>query len=459
MDLSADFIKLIERTLPNEAQQLISAITGTEPAVSIRVNDAKVPATPPLGQPVPWCPLGFYLSERPQFTFDIDFQAGRYYVQDASSMFIWHVIKSLVKSPVAYLDLCAAPGGKTTAALSTLPQGSLVVANEVVPSRARILCDNVAKWGIPECLVTSSQPADLGRLKHCFDVIAADVPCSGEGMMRKDDEAVSQWTPALVDQCAARQRTIIADVWQALKPGGLLIYSTCTYNRSENEDMIEWIAAEFGATSLPVPVLDEWNITPAVDSALHAYRFLPHRTRGEGLFMAVLQKPDDQPCKPLQSKKAKPASKTAQAAQVCNWLTRHDHYAFTEVGDTIVATPQPLVPLLALMQASRLNVLLSGIQVATLKGKNLIPHWALAHSTALNREAFNIAEVDYPTAIHFLQGLAVSIDAPRGYVLLTHRGTPVGWVNNLGNRANNLLPKPLRIISQHIPDEPPQLLS
>ena len=459
MDLSADFIKLIERTLPHEAQQFISAITGTEPTVSIRVNDTKTLATPPLGQPVPWCPLGFYLPQRPQFTFDIDFQAGRYYVQDASSMFIWHVIKNLVKSPVTYLDLCAAPGGKTTAALSALPQGSLVVANEVVPSRARVLCDNVAKWGMPNCLVTSSQPADLGHLKHCFDVIAADVPCSGEGMMRKDDEAVSQWTPALVEQCAARQRTIIADVWQALKPGGLLIYSTCTYNRSENEEMIEWIAAQYGATSLPVPVLDEWNITPAIDSSLHAYRFLPHRTRGEGLFMAVLQKLDDQPCKPLQVKKAKPITKAAQAAQVRNWLTCPSDYAFTEAGDSIVATPLTLLPLLSLMQASRFNVLLSGIQVATMKGKNLVPHWALAHSTALHREAFSSAEVDYLTAINFLQGNAVQIEAPRGYVLLTHRGTPVGWVNNLGNRANNLLPKPLRIISQHIPDAPPQLLT
>ncbi len=460
MDLSADFIKLIQHTLPNEAAHLIDAITRTEPSVAIRLNDAKTQATPPDGHTVPWCPLGFYLNQRPQFTFDIDFQAGRYYVQDASSMFIWHVIKSLVKTPVAYLDLCAAPGGKTTAALSALPQGSLVVANEVVPSRARILCDNVAKWGAPNCLVTSSQPATLGNLKHCFDVIAADVPCSGEGMMRKDDEAVSQWTPALVEQCAARQRTIIADVWPALKPGGLLIYSTCTYNRSENEEMLEWIAAEFGATSVPVPVQDDWNITPAIDSTMHAYRFLPHRTRGEGLFMAVLQKPDDHPCKPLQVKKGKTSVKTATAAsQVRQWLIHPDEYAYTEVGDTIVATPLTLVPLLQLMQASRVNVLLSGIQLASFKGKNLVPHWALAHSTALKRDAFSTAEVDYHTATSFLMGNAVQINAPRGYVLLTHRATPLGWVNNLGNRANNLLPKPLRILSQHIPDVPPHLLA
>ncbi len=460
MDLSADFIKLIQHTLPNEDRDLIDAITGTEPPASIRVNDAKTQAAPSDGQPVPWCPLGFHLSQRPQFTFDIDFQAGRYYVQDASSMFIWHVIKSLVNSPVAYLDLCAAPGGKTTAALSALPQGSFVVANEVVPSRARVLCDNVAKWGAPNCLVTSCNPVTLGRLKHHFDVIAADVPCSGEGMMRKDDEAVSQWTPALVKQCAARQRTIIADVWQALKPGGLLIYSTCTYNRSENEEMIEWIAAEFGATSVPVPVQDDWNITPAIDSTMHAYRFLPHRTRGEGLFMAVLQKPDDQPCKTMQIKKGRTPFKTSAAAsQVRQWLIQPADYVYSDVDDTTIATPQSLLPLVQLMQASKVNVLLSGVQLATFKGKNLVPHWALAHSTALNRNAFSTAEVDYLTAIHFLQGLAVSINAPRGYVLLTHRGTPIGWVNNLGNRANNLLPKPLRILSQHIPDVPPHLLT
>ena len=459
MDLSADFIKMLQHTLPHEAQELVLAITGTEPSVSIRVNDTKTHASPNGAQQVPWCPLGFYLVNRPQFTFDMGFQAGHYYVQDASSMFLWHVIKEVVKKPVTYLDLCAAPGGKTTTALSALPQGSLVVANEIVPSRARTLCDNVAKWGASNCLVTSNEPAALGRLKHCFDVIATDVPCSGEGMMRKDDEAVSQWSPALVEQCAARQRTIIADVWQALKPGGLLIYSTCTYNRSENEEMIEWIASEFGAASVKIPILDEWNITPAIGSAMHAYRFLPHRTRGEGLFMAVLQKPDDQPCTPLQVKKAKPATKVVQAAQVRTWLTCPDDFAFSEVGDNIVATPQSLAPLLSLMQASRLHVLLSGIQVATTKGKNLIPHWALAHSTALNRNAFATYEVDYRTAISFLQGNAMQIDAPRGYVLLTHDDMPVGWVNNLGNRANNLLPKPLRILSQYIPADPPHLLT
>ena len=189
-------------------------------------------------------------------------------------MFIAHVIKQFIHEPVRYLDLCAAPGGKTTAALQALPQGSLVVANEIVPPRARVLADNVIRWGNPYCVVTSNAPAQVGKLTHFFDVIAADVPCSGEGMMRKDDEAVAQWSPALVEQCAQRQREILTDVWPALRHGGLLIYSTCTYNRQENEEMADFIVKELGATSLEVPIEPNWNIHPAIGSDCHCYRFM-----------------------------------------------------------------------------------------------------------------------------------------------------------------------------------------
>ena len=185
--------------LPDECDALLEAITTTDPSVAIRVNDGRgISLSGDAVGRVPWCTTGRYLKERMPFTFDVDFQTGQYYVQDASSMFIHHVIKHLVKEPVRYLDLCAAPGGKTTTAISALPADSMVVANEIMPARARVLYENIVKWGSPRCIVTNNAPHDLGKLHHFFDVVATDVPCSGEGMMRKDEEARNQWTPALV---------------------------------------------------------------------------------------------------------------------------------------------------------------------------------------------------------------------------------------------------------------------
>ena len=250
-----------------QAADLLRALEHSEPSVSVRVNERRGAQVPAGADRVPWCPQGFYCVDRPAFTFDVDHHAGMYYVQDASSMFIAHVIRNLVDAPVRYLDLCAAPGGKTTAAVQALPEDSLVVANEYVAGRARVLADNVMRWGSDNVVVTNAAPAALGRLTHHFDVVAADVPCSGEGMMRKDDEAVAQWSPALVEQCAARQRSILDDVWPALRPGGLMIYSTCTFNLAENEQMVNYLIEHFGAEPVAVPIQDEWHIAPAIDSS------------------------------------------------------------------------------------------------------------------------------------------------------------------------------------------------
>lgn len=208
-------------------------------------------------------------------------------------MFLGEVIRQWIHQPVRYLDLCAAPGGKTTHALSLLPQGSLVVGNEYVRTRAAILAENVTKWGAPFSVVTNNSAADWGAYTHFFDVVATDVPCSGEGMFRKDSEAIAEWSPAAVTACAARQRDILSDVWNALRPGGLLIYSTCTYNIEENEAMIAFLVEQYGAEPLPVIIQPEWGISSALQGDMPVYRFMPHRTKGEGLFMALLRKPDD----------------------------------------------------------------------------------------------------------------------------------------------------------------------
>ena len=454
MNLPEAFIEQLRGLLPDEWDALAGAITSSEPSVAVRVNSARGVGVPEGARRVPWCDQGFYLEDRPAFTFDTDWHAGRYYVQDASSMFIAHVIRHFIHEPVRYLDLCAAPGGKTTAAIQALPQRSLVVANEIVPPRARVLADNVIRWGNPRCVVTSNAPAHLGKFEDFFDVIAADVPCSGEGMMRKDDEAVAQWSPALVEQCSQRQREILTDVWTALRPGGLLIYSTCTYNRQENEEIADFIVNELGATSLEVPVEPDWNIHPAIGSECHGYRFMPHRVDGEGLFMAVFRKDGNSPRQDVRIKE-KSSKKADEMGK--NWLSCPEDYTIDQQGDLSIAVPQDIRREVTALRTS-LNVLHAGVEVATVMGRKTVPHHALAMSTARSSEAFPVSEVDYATALRYLRGESITLDGPRGYVLVAHEGAVLGFANNLGNRANNLYPKPQRILSTHLPTEKPTVI-
>ena len=454
MKLPDEFIEQLQALLSDEWQALAEAITSSEPSVAVRVNEARGVGLPDDVRHVPWCPQGFYLDDRPAFTFDPDWHAGRYYVQDASSMFMTHVIRSLIQEPVRYLDLCAAPGGKTTAAIQALPQQSLVVANEIVPPRARVLADNVIRWGNPRCVVTSNAPSHYGKLDAFFDVIATDVPCSGEGMMRKDDEAVAQWSPALVEQCAQRQREILADVWPALRPGGLLIYSTCTYNRQENEEIADFIVRELGGTSLEVPIEQAWKIHPAITSDCHCYRFMPHRVDGEGLFMAVFRKDGNAPRQDIRIKE-KSTKKCDEIGK--NWLAKPNEYVVEQQGDLSIAVPQDLRREVAALRTS-LNVLHVGVELATIMGRKTVPNHALAMSTARAQDAFPVCEVDYPTAVRYLRGESITIDAPQGYVLIAHQGAVLGFANNLVNRANNLYPKPQRILSTHTPTEKPTVI-
>ena len=454
MKLHGEFIEQLRGLLPDEWEALADAITTSEPSVAVRVNEARGVRVPDGVPRVPWCDQGFYLDNRPAFTFDTDWHAGHYYVQDASSMFIAHVIKHFVHEPVRYLDLCAAPGGKTTATIQALPQQSMVVANEIVPPRARVLADNVIRWGNPRCAVTSNAPTQIGKFTHFFDVIAADVPCSGEGMMRKDDEAVAQWSPALVEQCAQRQREILTDAWQALRPGGLLIYSTCTYNRQENEEIAEFIVNELGATSLEVPIETSWNIHPAIGSDCHCYRFMPHRVDGEGLFMAVFRKDGNAPRQDIRIKE-KSSKKAEEIGK--NWLAKPDEYVIEQQGDLSIAVPQDIRREVAALRAS-LNVLHAGVELATIMGRKTVPHHSLAMSMERDEKAFPVCEVDYATALRYLRGESITLDGPRGYVLVAHHGAVLGFANNLGNRANNLYPKPLRILSTHLPDTKPAVI-
>lgn len=427
----------------------------TAPSVSVRANPAK-PGYDAAGlRPVPWCPLGYYLSERPQFTFDPALHQGLYYVQDASSMAICAAIGQILDADpaldergVRYLDACAAPGGKTTAAIASLPQSALVVANEYDFRRAEVLAENVAKWGSPRAIVARGDTKPLAKLPEFFDIIAVDAPCSGEGMMRKDPAAVAQWSPALVQSCASVQRQILENAWQALAPGGWLIYSTCTFNRTENEENVDWLVNEYGAQPHPISALSSVaGIESGISTPHPCYRFLPGQIEGEGLFMALLRKPGSGG-RAETSRRVKEA-KSPIADAVKAWLLSPGEWVADVVGEEVYVRPKALA---ADMEAvcKALDAISPGLHVATIKGRDLVPAHELALSTVLNPEAFAIVDVDKAQAISYLQRQPVATpDAPKGYVLLRYNGYPLGFEKNLGNRANNLYPKNWRIRDQH----------
>ncbi|MGM9845441.1 MAG: rRNA cytosine-C5-methyltransferase [Muribaculaceae bacterium] len=460
MTLPSDFVKLIDTYIARGGEQLrglCEALSSTAPQVSVRYNPLK--ARPrgafEASAPVAWWPDAAYLDARPAFTFDPALHQGRYYVQDASSMAIAAVVRHLVASlpagpAITYLDACAAPGGKTTAALDALPREAVVVANEYDYRRANILAENVAKWGRPGVIVTRGDTSQYGALPAFFDIIAADVPCSGEGMMRKDAVAVEQWSPALVCDCAARQRAIIANLWGALKPGGYLIYSTCTFNRQENEDIIEAIIADYGAEAVDVGMSGYDEIAPGLLTDIPCYRFLPGRVRGEGLFMAVLQKPAGEATLTRKSQDARRRGGSAGKATMPAlpaWLAGDYSYRATATGE-VYAMPAAMTAA-ADAVSSAADVVSCGTHFATIKGRDIVPAQALALSADMRRDAFPAVELQRDAALTYLRREVLTLPdgLPRGYVLLTYGGEPLGFVKNIGNRCNNLYPQHWRILS------------
>ena len=460
MDLPQAFIERTRQLLGETQYSLFEEALQKEVPVSIRPNASKC-SEDVDGEPIPWATSGMYLKNRPTFTFDPLFHAGCYYVQEASSMFVERVLRKYVKEPVVMLDLCAAPGGKSTLCRSVLPEGSLLIANEVMRNRSQILAENLIKWGHPEIVVTNNCPADFTDLTHLFDLILTDVPCSGEGMFRKDQVAVDEWSLENVDVCWQRQRRILNDIWPTLKPGGILIYSTCTFNREENEDNVARIAQELGADILEVPIETEWGITGnLIGKDFPVYRFLPHRTKGEGFFLAVLRKHEGvvETVQPrLEKKKGKDAKGKAPQQivpkDVKSWLKEPNAFDINLNGVMVEAFPKSFHDIYYIVKNS-LRIIHAGIVLGEIKGKDIIPHHSLAMSTVLS-DAFPKAEMTYEQAIAYLrkEGLVLDASVPRGYILLTYRQVPLGFVKNIGNRANNLYPQEWRIRSGYLPEE------
>ena len=392
---------ILSRAVGPERAQVAFDALSLPPSVSIRLNPFKFRSDEP-GNRVLWCEYGMMLPERPRFVMDPLFHAGCYYVQDSSAMVVGHILREHLNRfeglgrPIRVLDLCAAPGGKTTDISTSLRErfgdAFLLVANEVMRNRASVLADNVAIWGDPNVVVTSCDPKVFSRLEGYFDIIVTDVPCSGEGMFRKDPKAVEDWSPEAVDLCAARQKRILADAWPALCQGGLLIYSTCTFEEAENDGNVEWTASELGAD-----VVDyEFSSLPGVIPTRTGGLLLPGFVKGEGQFVSVLEK-------------------TSSAGK-------------TKLG------------------IEALKPLRNGLEKGTSKGRDFIPSadWALSIYPPL--EEYPAVELDKETALKFLHRDGIFIEGqPAGYLIVCFEGHPLGFVKNIGKRWNNLHPQNRRI--------------
>ncbi|WP_302238025.1 rRNA cytosine-C5-methylase [uncultured Alistipes sp.] len=468
MELPRTFVERVLRDLgTTEGEALCRALDG-EACVSIRVNPAKaeglrgeqparvsevLPMLTAAGR-VPWCADGFLLAGRPSFTFDSDFHAGAYYVQEAASQFVGCLLQGVPTSGARILDLCAAPGGKTTLYASLVGRGGLVVANEIDRRRASVLADNVRKWGTGNVVVTTCEPHAVCDCEAWFDVVAVDAPCSGEGMFRKDPAARGEWSENNVRQCAARQDDILREAWRALRPGGTLIYSTCTFNRDEDEGSLERMLAWAGdevAAPYPVDVDPAWGIVEGEVGPFRTFRFFPHRTVGEGFFAAVARKAPDAPGRQRLPKGRRsmvaPADR-ASAGELRRWVREPDRMVFGTVAGTGYAWYGEQAEAVKTLSEA-LPVICSGVALGQLFKGRLKPDPALAFFDGLERGAVPVAGLDDEQALRYLRRQEVAAGAlAEGVNLVTARGRALGFAKRIGARVNNMYPNSLRILRQ-----------
>lgn len=443
--LPEKFDESMQALLHDAHAQFVSSLQTPSP-ISIRINPMKGHLSPER-QPVPWTRDGEYLSARPVFTLDPRFHAGAYYVQEASSMFIEQALTQTLdlSRSLNVLDLCAAPGGKSTHILSLLRGDGLLVSNETIRSRANVLSENVQKWGYANCIVTNNDPSEFRKLPGFFDVIIVDAPCSGEGLFRKEPDAMKEWSPDNVQLCAARQKRIISDVWDALREDGIFIYCTCTYNTTENEENLVWLRNQRDVEFIKLSAEPGWGVEEVADNGIFAYRFFPHKTKGEGFFIAAVRKRESAPMVRVKPKRAvgNPSKQNRDALSA--WIRRASDVVFFQFNDLIFYTPASKAVEVEFLTQS-LKVVYAGTNMATVKRDKLVPDHAMALSVELNKEHFPYAEVSEEDALQYLRRGNMQLpDAATGFMLITHKDLPIGWVNVLSNRVNNMYPSEWKI--------------
>lgn len=447
------FTELMRKQLgAEEAEHLFEALDSVSP-VAVRLNPAKCgdEGVWSDGEEIAWSKNGRKLKERPSFTLDTAFHAGAYYVQEAASQFIAHIVAGEELQGKRVLDMCSAPGGKTTIYSTAVGVDGLVVANEYVRSRANILADNVRKWGMGNVLVTNNAPEHIAQFEGWFDLVAVDAPCSGEGMFRKEEVAREDWSLEAVKMCAARQLSIVREAWQSLKSGGLFIYSTCTFNDEEDEGVLRTFIDEMGDVFEPsqsIEVDDAWGVVRGEVGAFQTFRFFPHKTDSEGLFVAVARKAEATTQRtPKARKKVMQEVDKVSRKELSRWLQEAEDYTFAMVADTIYAyRTEQFKAVQALSEG--LTAIYSGVAMGQIFKGKLKPDWALSQYVALNRAAVAVEELDEQRALDYLRKRDIAVgDMVEGMNLVTHNGRALGFAKKVGARCNNLYPNSLKIMN------------
>ena len=466
MTLPVSLLQSLQQVPGFDEKAFTAVHESGEQVTSVRFNPGKVAspltsnaARPAPGHPsltshdkVPWSSYGYYLAARPSFTFDPLFHAGAYYVQEASSMFLEQALQQSVdlSQSLQVLDLCAAPGGKSTLLQSLISQDSLLVSNDTIKSRAAVLEENISKWGAANVVVTNNDPAHFARLENYFDVMVIDAPCSGSGLFRRDPDAINEWSENNVQLCSQRQQRIIADAWPALKQNGIIIYSTCSYSAAEDEAILDWLCRGFAVKAVQLTLSKDWNIIETISQQHQAYgyRFYPDKLKGEGFFIAVLQKQDGGAFAGVkQSKASVEKLSKAEEAIVHPWLQSAADLVLFKQQQEIIAWPSSLQKEIPVLQ-SALYIKKAGVTVGKLAGRDLLPDHQLAINTIINKNITAI-QVDRQQAIQYLRrGDFLMNTAHRGWALVNYEGHNLGWVKILPNRFNNYYPKEWRILKQ-----------
>jgi 16S rRNA C967 or C1407 C5-methylase (RsmB/RsmF family)/NOL1/NOP2/fmu family ribosome biogenesis protein len=436
--------------LPGFDEATFVAAHEAEPPVTIRLNPAKPTDAFDAAARVPWSTWGRRLPERPVFTLDPLFHAGCYYVQEASSMAVEAALRAATDpgNDLRVLDLCAAPGGKSTALASLLTPDSVLVANEVIKPRAAVLADNLTKWGLVNSFVTNNDPKDFQRLPGFFDVLLVDAPCSGSGLFRKDPLARTEWSLEAVRLCAQRQQRILADAWPTLREGGVLVYATCSYAAAENEQVLDWLAETFAVESVPVPELTAQGVRETrSERGLLGYRFWPDQVPGEGFFLAVLRKRSAEPVGRFRAGKPVPTKNRRTEAQAFGrWVADLDTYDWIAKNDEYYLL-RPAHRAIFEQLAGALYLRKAGVRLGRLAGTDLIPDHELAQSVALRPDAPAL-DLDRAQALRFLRKEELAVPAGTGWAVVRHDDHALGWAKRLPNRLNNYYPKDLRILME-----------
>lgn len=428
--LPLEFIKRIENQLGNvESQAFFDSLNYTAP-VSIRLNKQKFKNSLNF-EKVSWSDFGYYLPSRPLFVSDPLWHAGAYYVQEASSMAIEQAflnIKNTNNSNLKILDLCASPGGKSTHLLNLMNENDVLISNEVIQSRVGVLQENIRKCGYSNVIITNQDSNQFKNMQAYFDLVLVDAPCSGEGLFRKDKNAIEHWTPENLTTCELRQKRILSDVIHCVKTGGFILYSTCTFNPNENEEQLNFLIKNG---------FEPVNFT--INGKSHFFHsFMPHLNKGEGFFVGLLQKTEKTEIIETKTKNKYLIEKITN-----DYLNNQNKMLFVKWANNLIGLSENVLDTLNSLPFKPVSF---GVECAVIKGALELPSEYLVFSNDFNQLLLPNIELDLKEALSYIscQSLPIKTEL-KGYITLSYKGYIIGLGKSIGNRINNLFPNPWKL--------------